>query len=268
MMICYGFGANGKSVMSNVILHVVGSYGKTGAPSLLKAKQDNDNGPRADIADLVGSRYVSLNEMQSGDKLDEQVVKILAGREATKARFYYGQLFTLKPTGKIWLKTNHKPIVKEDDDGIWRRLVVIPFARKFSDEERDLHLEEKLKQEAEGILTWIVQGAIDWYSSGLQVCTHIKQESQSYRSESDLLGQFLEEKAELNVTSKTLEGDVFLIYQNWCRGNGNHPLSKNRLTQKLKERGITQSKSGQKRFYNGINLVHEVQCVVFKSIEI
>lgn len=255
MVICYGFGANGKSVMSNVIQHIAGGYGKTGSPSLLKARRDDDSSPRSDIAGLAGYRYISLNEMQSGDRLDEQVVKLLAGREAISARALYKDHMTYKPSGKVWLKTNHKPVVKEDDDGIWRRLIVIPFDRKFSETERDQNLEEKLIQEADGILAWIIEGAVQWYTSGLDICQTIKQESSEYRTESDLLGHFLTEKIEFDATARAIETDVYFYYQNWCRASGTNPLSKIRLTQKLKERGVRQLASNGKRYYLGIKLV-------------
>ena len=255
MVICYGFGANGKSVMSNVIQHVAGSYGKTGSPSLLKSRRDDDSSPRSDIAGLAGYRYISLNEMQSGDRLDEQVVKLLAGREAISARALYKDHMTYKPSGKVWLKTNHKPVVKEDDDGIWRRLVVIPFGRKFAEVERDPNLEEKLTQEADGILAWIIQGAVKWYQGGLSICPTIKQESTEYRTESDLLGHFLEERVEFDDAARAIETDVYFFYQSWCRANGTNPLSKIRLTQKLKERGVRQLPSNGKRYYLGIKLI-------------
>jgi P4 family phage/plasmid primase-like protien len=255
MVICYGFGANGKSVMSNVIQHVAGGYGKTGSPSLLKSRRDDDSSPRSDIAGLAGYRYISLNEMQSGDRLDEQVVKLLAGREAISARALYKDHMTYKPSGKVWLKTNHKPIVKEDDDGIWRRLVVIPFGRKFAEAERNPNLEEQLIQEADGILAWIIQGAVQWHQNGLSICPTIKQESAEYRTESDLLGHFLEERVEFDDAARAIETDVYFFYQNWCRASGTNPLSKIRLTQKLKERGVRQLASNGKRYYLGIKLV-------------
>lgn len=254
MVICYGFGANGKSVMSNIIQHIAGGYGKTGSPSLLKARRDDDSSPRSDIAGLTGYRYISLNEMQSGDRLDEQVVKLLAGREAISARALYKDHMTYKPSGKVWLKTNHKPVVKEDDDGIWRRLIVIPFQRKFSEAERDPNLEEKLIQEADGILSWIIQGAVEWHKNGLSLCSTIKHESAEYRSDSDLLGHFLEEKIEFKESTRVIEADVYFHYQIWCRTNGTNPLSKIRLTQKLKERGVIQKRSNGKCFYSGIRL--------------
>jgi len=259
MVICYGFGANGKSVMSNVIQHVVGNYGKTGSPSLLKSRRDDDSSPRSDIAGLAGYRYISLNEMQSGDRLDEQVVKLLAGREAISARALYKDHMTYKPSGKVWLKTNHKPVVKEDDDGIWRRLVVIPFDRKFAEGERDPNLEEKLIQEADGILDWIIQGAVNWYQDGLSICPTIKQESAEYRTESDLLGHFLEERVKFDNAARSIQTDVYFFYQNWCRTNGTNPLSKIRLTQKLKERGVRQLASNGKRYYLGIELAQTIE---------
>lgn len=162
---------------------------------------------------------------------------------------------TYKPSGKVWLKTNHKPVVKEDDDGIWRRLIVIPFGRKFTAEERDPNLEERLIQEADGILMWIIEGAVQWHKSGLDICQTIKQESSEYRTESDLLGHFLDEKFEFNDASRAIETKVYFYYQNWCRANGTNPLSKIRFTQKLKERGVRQFASNGKRYYSGIKLV-------------
>ena len=269
MVICYGFGANGKSVMSNVIQHVAGGYGKTGSPSLLKSRRDDDSSPRSDIAGLAGYRYISLNEMQSGDRLDEQVVKILAGREAISARAIYKDHMTYKPSGKVWLKTNHKPVVKEDDDGIWRRLVVIPFGRKFSESERDPNLEEKLIQEADGILAWIIQGAVKWYQDGLSICPTIKQESSEYRTESDLLGHFLQEKIEFDNTARAIETDVYFHYQNWCRASGTNPLSKIRFTQKLKERGVRQLASNGKRYYQGVKLVAIIEIgSIFEPVQV
>jgi P4 family phage/plasmid primase-like protien len=263
MVICYGFGANGKSVMSNVVQHVAGGYGKTGSPSLLKARRDDDSSPRSDIAGLAGYRYISLNEMQSGDRLDEQVVKLLAGREAISARALYKDHMTYKPSGKVWLKTNHKPVVKEDDDGIWRRLVVIPFGRKFAECERDLNLEEKLIQEADGILAWIIEGAVKWHKSGLDMCQTIKNESSQYRTESDLLGHFLTEKIKFDNSARAVETEVYFYYQNWCRNNGNNPLSKIRFTQKLKERGVKQLASNGKRYYQGIKLAEHKEVSSF-----
>jgi len=104
MVICYGYGANGKSVMSNVVHHVLGEYSKIGSASLLKRRRDDDNSPRSDIASLAGYRYVSLNEMQNGDRLDDQVVKMLAGREPISARELYKEHISFTPHWQSMVK--------------------------------------------------------------------------------------------------------------------------------------------------------------------
>ncbi len=254
MVICHGYGANGKSVLSNVVQKIAGDYGKTGSSNLLKARKDDDTGPRPDIASLCGARFVTVNEMQSGDYLDEQAVKILASREKICARHLYQNEFTYSPTAVVWLKTNHKPIIKGEDDGIWRRLVLLPFERKFDENERDRNLEEKLLTQADGILEWIIEGAVKWYASGLKLSHHIISQSAQYRTESDLLGQFFEDEINLIVNSRSLDSAVYYEYTRWCTNNGTRSLAKKRFTQKLAERGIQIEKSNGNRYYSGIDL--------------
>ena len=111
LVICYGHGSNGKSVFANVVHHILGGYARAAPPSLLTVRRADDNGPRNDLAALAGARYVSINELQSGDRLDEQVVKLLAGREPISARFLHQEFFEFLPTFTPWLRTNHKPII-------------------------------------------------------------------------------------------------------------------------------------------------------------
>jgi putative DNA primase/helicase len=240
--------------MSNVIHHVLGEYSKIGSASILKRRRDDDSSPRSDIASLIGSRYISLNEMQNGDRLDEQVVKMLAGREPICARELYKEHVSFTPTGKVWLKTNHKPVVLGDDDGIWRRLVILPFTRKFEPHERDPLLENRLIKEADGILMWMIEGATLWCKDGLHLCEKITRECSTYRTESDILGQFIEESVNLAPSLKTQDKKLFSAYQHYCVQNGNHPLSKARFSQKLRERGIDIRPSNGQRFYVGAEL--------------
>ena len=262
MVICHGYGANGKSVLSNVLQKIAGDYGKTGSSNLLKARKDDDTGPRPDIASLYGARFVSVNEMQSGDYLDEQAVKILASREQINARPLYQNEFTYTPTAVIWLKTNHKPIIKGEDDGIWRRLILLPFERKFAENERDRNLEEKLLSQADGILEWIIEGAVKWYESSLKLSPQIISQSAQYRTESDLLGQFFEDEINLAANLRSLDSAVYYEYTRWCINNGTKALAKKRFTQKLAERGIKIEKSNGSRYYSGIDLKHSLDKVM------
>lgn len=255
IFICFGFGSNGKSVFNNVVAKIFGDYGRVAPPSLLTTRRDGDASPRNDLAALARSRYVSINELQSGDRLDEQVVKFLAGREKIAARFLHKEFFEFMPTFACWLRTNHKPIVTGDDDGIWRRLVLIPFAQQFKDSQKDPNLEEKLLSERDAILKWMVDGALMWKKDGLKLSRVIRRESASYRKESDLLGEFVDENCQVTPDVRVLQSELFGQYRAWSQNNGVRALTKVSFTRRLAERGFSASRSNGERFYTGLKLV-------------
>jgi putative DNA primase/helicase len=254
LVICYGYGSNGKSVFSNVVHRISDGYSRTAPSSMLAARRADDNGPRNDLAAIAGARYVSINEFQAGDQLDEQTVKLLAGREPIAARFLYQELFEYTPTFTAWMRTNHKPIVKGEDDGIWRRLVLLPFRRKFTDEEKDPGLEDKLMAERDGILRWCVEGTSKYLKDGLKLSPLIRREHSSYRTESDLLGEFLNEITERDPQTRIEQSRLFLAWRSWCDANGLRCSSKKSFTQRLCERGISSGKSNGQAFYVGLTL--------------
>lgn len=255
LFICFGHGANGKSVFSNVVSTIMGEYARMAPASLLTVRRADDSGPRNDLAMLCGARLVSINETQSGDRLDEQIVKSLAGREMISARFLHKEFFEFWPTAKPWLRTNHKPIITGEDDGIWRRLQLISFARKFSEDERDPWLESKLLEERDGILAWMVRGCLAWRQHKLKQSASVRRESATYRKESDLLGEFLEEMAKADPEAKVEQLHLFNAYRNWHESNGTRAGSKHTFTKKLAERGYGTSKSTNRRFYTGVTLL-------------
>jgi putative DNA primase/helicase len=204
------------------------------------------------LAALAGARYVSINEMQAGDRLDEQVVKMLAGREPISARFLHQEFFEFTPSFTPWLRTNHKPIITGLDDGIWRRLVLLPFNRKFTDDEKDPALEQKLLIEQDAILMWMVEGAKEYLQDGIKLSPRMRSELGIYRSESDLLGEFLTDQTRPEPTGKANQGTLYKSYRDWCEECGVRPLSKKTFTQRLAERGYPEGKSGKNRFYCGL----------------
>jgi putative DNA primase/helicase len=252
LVICYGHGSNGKSVFSNVIHNILGGYATTSPPSLLTARKADDTSPRNDLAALAGARYVSINELQAGDRLDEQVVKILAGREPISARFLHREYFEYMPNFTAWLRTNHKPIITGGDDGIWRRLVVLAFRRKFDGYEKDPDLERKLLEERDGILQWMIQGTSKYLKDGLKLSPRILQENATYRKDSDLIGEFLEDAMEVDPTAKINQQTAYMAWKQWCDDNGFRVSSKKSFTQRLAERGYPEGKSGAARFYIGL----------------
>jgi putative DNA primase/helicase len=256
LIICYGHGANGKSVFSNVVHHIMGGYAVTAPSTILTARRADDTGPRSDLAALAGARYVSINELQAGDRLDEQVVKAIAGREPIAARFMYREFFQFLPSFTPWLRTNHKPIITGEDDGIWRRLVMLKFGRKFKESDQDSKLEDKLLAERNGILRWMVEGAQKYLTDGIKPSKSMQSELRTYRQDSDLLGEFLADKTNSEKSSQIQQQLLFHRYTYWCTENSVRPMSKKQFTQRLIERGFTERKSGSNRYYVGLEL-HE-----------
>jgi putative DNA primase/helicase len=254
LVICYGFGSNGKSVFSNVIHHILGGYSTTAPPSLLTTRRSDDTSPRNDLAALAGARYVSINELQAGDRLDEQVVKMLAGREPISARFLHREYFEYMPSFTAWLRTNHKPIITGEDDGIWRRLVILRFGRKFSDHEKDAQLENKLVDERDGILQWMLKGTRKYREGGLILSPRIRSENATYRNDSDLLGEFLGDIMEKDLTAKINQQTAYQEWADWCKANGFRISSKKSFTQRLTERGHPEGRSNGNRFYVGLKI--------------
>mgnify|MGYP000249800162 FL=1 len=255
LVIWHGLGANGKSVLANVIRYILGDYAVTAPSSLLTLRRQGDTGPRNDVAALAGALLVLINELGSDEILDEQIVKHLAGREPISARFLHREYFTFEPTFTPILRTNHKPIIRGSDDGIWRRIILIPFRASFTGERCNPYIEDQLREEAEAILAWMVQGAIKWFKDGMYLSPTVKGDIAEYRSDSDILGQFLDEKCSL--TDPEAEVEQKTLYERWncwCGENGHYRTTKSTLTRRLKERGIGDRKSGAKRYYTGISL--------------
>jgi len=254
LVICYGHGSNGKSVFSNVVHWIMGGYSTTASSTVLISRRKDDAGPRNDIAALAGARYVSINELQAGDRLDEQVVKMLAGREPISARFLNQEFFEFLPSFTPWLRTNHKPIVTGEDDGIWRRLVLLRFGRKFTDSEKNPHLEQELLEEKDGILMWMIDGAGQYLRDGIRMSPRMKAELATYRKDSDLLGEYLADRTTPNPAAKANQITLYTDYTDWGKECGVRPLSKKSFTQRLAERGFPEGKSGSNRFYAGLKL--------------
>ena len=255
IVFCVGTGANGKSIFGNAMSSAFGSYAVTAPTSLLAARRADDHGARSDLAMLSGARLVSINELPGGMMLDETVTKQLAGREPISARFLHKEFFTFLPSFTPWVRTNHRPIVKGTDNGIWRRLVIVPFRRTFTPEEQDTTLPTKLQSELEGILNWLVLGAGIYLKTGLRNSPEMCRELAQYRNDCDLLGDFLSEKTLSEPIAEIKRNDLYSTYQIWCQQSGLKPVSKRTFSEQLSERGFGQRKSGSDRFYTGLRPV-------------
>jgi putative DNA primase/helicase len=166
---------------------------------------------------------VVLNEFDEGKMLSSAQVKTLTGGEPVVARHLYHEQFVYTPTYKFFMTTNHKPRIKDTSLGIWRRLVLLPFDYTVPLEQVDPHLDSRLVDEYQGILAWAVQGAQQWFRNGLPCIKRLQEAALCYQGQSDLIGQFLEESMDLDVTpdyAKTSVVEFIGALATWCRENG------------------------------------------------
>ena len=250
----YGMGANGKSTFINVVQHILGDYAKTAE---FNTFLDLNRGaaPRNDLAVLTGKRFVVASEGSEGKSLDEAVIKQFCGGDNVSARLLHKELFEFRPVCKIMLATNHKPIVRGTDEGIWRRMRLVPFLANFTEAQRDPGLEHKLKAEAPAILRWMVQGCQLWLSQGLSMPKAVKEATSEYRSSMDVFQTFLEERCSTDATASVNSQELYDTYTAWCADNGIRlPLRQSLFNQRLEERGYRRKKSNGRNMWAGLRL--------------
>jgi len=252
MFILYGTGANGKSTFLNVIQHILGDYStSTNTETFMKKNGDQYTN---DLARLRGTRFVSTTEAEQGRRLSEPLIKKITGNDQMSARFLYGEFFTFMPTFKVWMATNHKPVIKGTDYGIWRRIMLIPFAATIPKEKQDRHLEDKLKGEASGILNWLLDGAARWRRERLQTPDIVLNATDEYRGEMDVIGIFLKEQCRADFDLQIRIRELYKAYADWCDENKERAVNERSFSTRLKEMGYEQKRSADARYWSGLGL--------------
>ena len=166
----------------------------------------------------------------------------------------YGKDIRYNAPLKIFMATNHKPVIKGTDHGIWRRIKLIPFLTRIEDEKQDKHLDQKLMQEGPGVLNWLIEGAKGWYGEGLKTPNIIIRATDEYRAEMDVIGNFLKERCEMKQDVSVKARELFKCYQDWCDDHNEHAVSERFLGLRLKELGLGQKRSQDGRHWQGLAL--------------
>lgn len=243
--IFYGDGANGKSTLTDAVMNALGDYADAGDPDLLRARTF-DAHPTG-VADLHGRRLVLLHESDAGHRLAEGTVKRLTGGDRLKARRMREDFWSFDPSHTFVMLTNHKPIVGGTDEGIWRRLRLVPFEVVIPPGERDEDLKAKLADEADAILTWLVAGYLDWRKNGLGEPQKVTEATQAYRAESDPLGRFLDQACAKGPAMTVRSSQLFAAFEKWCAAEREDPGTPTAFGNAMKIKGFESYRS------NGMN---------------
>lgn len=251
---CYGTGRNGKSTFLDVISDILGDYAVNIQPETIMVKQGNQNGANSDIARLKGARFVTTVEPNDGVRLNEGLIKQLTGGDTVTARKLYANEFEFKPEFKLWMSTNHKPIIRGTDLGIWRRIHLIPFNVKISEEKADKNLKLKLKQEYMGIIRWAVDGCLMWQREGLIIPDSIKQATNEYKNEMDVISAWIDECCELDASSFEKAGDLYNSYSKWGKESNEYVMSLTKFGREMSKK-FAKEKLRTNYIYSGIKLI-------------
>jgi len=256
----FGNGKNGKSVFTKTLSRAFGSYAQTIGKGITTSNARGDY-PEKEIAALVGLRFGCSSETAQGDRMNEGVIKDLTGEDAMTGRKLYKEEFSFYPILKLWIFGNHKPSIKGNDFGIWRRVRLISFEENFEGR-ADENLAEKLKDESSGILNWIIQGCLLWQIEGLSPPSRVVQAVQDYQAEEDTLADFLEETVEESTSGDGIPHQrLYKKYFSFCETNGiRFKITSRKLAKMLKERGWRSvKKSYSKCVWQGVALQEEGQ---------
>ena len=251
----FGTGANGKSTFTGAIQDLLGGYAmKTRAETLMIRKQD---AIPEEVAQLAGVRFMLAAELGEGQRMNESLIKDLTGGDRLRARLLHHNSFEFTPIAKPWLYGNHKPTIRGTDEGIWRRMKLIPFTVTIPEGQRDKRMPEKLRAELPGILAWAVRGAMTWLDRGLEMPKAVKAATEAYRSEQDILATFLDDCTVVNALATVTAGALYDAYKAWAEQGGVRPISKINFSRQLAERGhTTTGRDGAGRaVYSGLGLL-------------
>lgn len=227
LAIPYGSGSNGKSTVLGAIRDALGEHAKmASADTFLSsgAAGGNAGAAREDVLRLRGARFVYVSEPDEGSELREGLIKSMTGGEPLPARGLYSKTTVeVAPTWVAFMPTNHRPIVKGDDHAIWRRLLPVPFTRNFDQDltlTKDPDRAEKLAAEAAGILAWCVRGALAYQKNGLQPPAAVRKARDDYKSDMDLLGEWLDECCEVGPSHVESNARLWASWEAFAKARG------------------------------------------------
>ena len=241
LFIFYGAGSNGKSSLAETCMRVLGNYSRTVADDFFSLRPNREH--PTEIAVLDGSRLVLGSESQGSKNstLDEGKVKRLTGGDTLIGRFMNKDQFEFESTQTFILMVNNKPEVLGNDNGIWRRLKLVNFSQQFEGRNRVGNIKEQLYAEAEGILAWLVGGAVEYYKNGIQEPKSVTEASEEYRKEFDTISYFIEECCTIGSDLEIKSSVLYQAYKDWCVKNNEKCLNNRQFSE------ILQSKKFKKR---------------------
>lgn len=245
LMMAYGKGANGKSTEEEICSYIAGDYAATiGIETFVSEGKSRSGGqPTPDLAKLPGVRMLRTSEPDKGAKLSEALIKLVTGRDPISARQLNMPFFEYYAQFKLTISGNYRPKIDGTDEGIWRRVILVPWNVTIAAERRDRNLGDKLKLEASGVLNRLLEGLCDFLDNGLTVVGEVRQATADYREDSDQLGRFIAACVVIEEGARVQSSMMHQLHSAWAKSNGATEWTNKGLTSALLERGFKNKNS-------------------------
>jgi putative DNA primase/helicase len=256
-------GRNGKRALMETIQHALGDYAGTVSTDVLIGQERwrSAGSAQPHLMDLVGKRLAICSETGEHDQLAAATVKNITGGDEIRARRLHENLLSFRPSHTLFLQTNRKPQAPADDDALWERVKVIEFKVRFVDEPsapderpRDHMLEAALRDEAPGILAWLVRGHLDWLQDGLRTPESVKLARDSYRK-GESIEPFLDACCEEWDSGQAEAGALYTAYEQWCDAEELKPKTQHWFGRQVAARFEKGRTSGGRTCYFGLSVV-------------
>jgi len=256
VFITKGGGGNGKSIFLDTLQLIGGDYAQNVRAKMFMAKTHESQLDSA--SQLDGARFVNVSELNAGDVLDEAFLKdVSGGTDRVNARYLFNEPYHFKPECTLWFRGQYRPQISGTDEGIWRRILLIPLIADLGAIYKERTLEEKLAKELPGILLWIVVGANRWLTNGqkLNIPECVEKATKSYRADMDMIAAFMFEKCVINQYERIGSLELYEAYCRYMRGIQLTPLGLRRFSADIEARkGIEKKRSSTGFFFQGIRL--------------
>lgn len=255
LIIAYGDGRNGKSTFWNTIANVLGTYtGHLSSDALTVGVRRN---VKPEMAEVKGKRLIISAELEEGKRLNTSTIKQLCSTDEIYAEKKYMKPFSFTPSHTIVLYTNYLPHVGGNDDGIWRRLIVIPFKAKITGHYDIKNYTAHLTENAgPAVMQWIIEGAQRIIKQNYQLSTPpvVQAAIEAYHSDNDWLGHFITEKCDVDPSYQQKSGELYQKYREYCQGIGEYTRSTTDFYTALKNAGFKRHRNQHGRFIGGLRL--------------
>lgn len=249
----YGPGGNGKSVVLNTMAGILGDYAVT-APADTFTAARGERHP-TDLAMLHRARLVVSSETEEGRPWAEARIKSMTGGDPITARFMRRDFFTYRPTFKLVIVGNYRPVLRNVDDAVRRRFHIIPFTRRPECPDREL--EAKLHAEWPAILRWMIDGCLEWQRDGLAPPAVVTDATANYFDDQDLVGHWIEEACKTGPQCEDTHRSLFRSWSKYADANGDRPGSARAFTDAMRKRG-----------FDSVRVIHGRSARGFKGIEL